>query len=453
MNPRRTRIAAASLLVLASCLFAAAWTQAAGDSHDLPVRAHLPLVANDEPRATTPIPSPATPTPTPSPTATPTATQPPDTTLSFDASRALEIARHLSVDIGERVAGTAGGDEAVAYLQGRFAAAGFTVELMPFGFESRYALASLQAAGQQLTAAPLTGSAGSSVTAPSLFAGHGAASDYAGRDAAGRIVVVDRGVFTFAQKATNAVAAGAAALVIVNNEAGGFSGTLGRAFPIPVVAVPGSARDLLLAEAAAGLALTVSVELPAPTAVNVIARPAPGSRCDLIVGGHYDTTPGSPGGNDNASGVASVVELARVTGPRPGVCFVAFGAEESGLWGSAALADQLAAAQALPAAVINLDVTGNGDDVELVGSASLRGRALQLAAAAGIPARPATLPEGSSSDHASFIEAGIPSILLTSGDYAGIHSPNDTFDRLNPVMLDATGELALALLLDLIEAR
>jgi phosphotransferase system enzyme I (PtsI) len=56
-----------------------------------------------------------------------------------------------------------------------------------------------------------------------------------------------------------------------------------------------------------------------------------GSECRAYIGGHYDSVPAGPGANDNASGTATMLELARVR-PTDGLCVVAFGAEEVGLF-------------------------------------------------------------------------------------------------------------------------
>src|SRR5579885_1570460 len=45
-------------------------------------------------------------------------------------------------------------------------------------------------------------------------------------------------------------------------------------------------------------------------------------RATVLVGAHYDSVPGTPGADDNASGVAALIVAARAIGPRPGVCFV-----------------------------------------------------------------------------------------------------------------------------------
>jgi hypothetical protein len=63
---------------------------------------------------------------------------------------------------------------------------------------------------------------------------------------------------------------------------------------------------------------------------NVVAGPPEPERVRMLVGAHLDTVRGSPGGNDNASGVAVLPEVARLAGSTSldGLALVAFGAEE-----------------------------------------------------------------------------------------------------------------------------
>jgi hypothetical protein len=72
------------------------------------------------------------------------------------------------------------------------------------------------------------------------------------------------------------------------------------------------------------------------TASNLVAeKEGTGSR--IVVGAHYDTVPGSPGADDNASAVAGLLELARLLKESPGrrhISFVAFANEEPPFYGS-----------------------------------------------------------------------------------------------------------------------
>ncbi|WP_186319279.1 M28 family metallopeptidase [Streptomyces sp. SAJ15] len=90
---------------------------------------------------------------------------------------------------------------------------------------------------------------------------------------------------------------------------------------------------------------------------------------EIIVCAHYDcrmedladATARAPGADDNGSGVAAVLEVARLLAPvdlSTTVRFVAFSGEEQGLWGSAAYAAELHAADSDVYRVINLDMVG-----------------------------------------------------------------------------------------------
>lgn len=207
--------------------------------------------------------------------------------------------------------------------------------------------------------------------------------------------------------------------------------------------------------AEAGLELTVTAP-PGDEghALNVLARAANDASCDLLVGGHHDTVPSAPGANDNASGVAHVIELARAMaadGLDEGLCFATFGAEESGLFGSKELVARLGAEGPLPRVMLNLDVTGSGNDVEAIGTARLQQVAVETGAALGISTRAAVLPPNTGSDHSSFQDAGAEVIFLSSGGFARMHSPGDTFEQLEPAVLDRVGRVAFALLTTLYE--
>jgi hypothetical protein len=72
--------------------------------------------------------------------------------------------------------------------------------------------------------------------------------------------------------------------------------------------------------------------------------PLEAPRPKLIVGAHFDAVDGSPGADDNASGIAGLLEAARLAAQAPcreAVTFIAFNAEEYGMLGSKALAASL----------------------------------------------------------------------------------------------------------------
>lgn len=87
----------------------------------------------------------------------------------------------------------------------------------------------------------------------------------------------------------------------------------------------------------------------------------------LLIGAHYDGAPQTPGADDNASGVAALLELARrwsVRAPRRPVWLVAFDQEEEGLLGSRALAQRLRADGQRLHLMVSLEMLGFTSDTQ-----------------------------------------------------------------------------------------
>ena len=371
-----------------------------------------------------------------------------------DGQRALAHTIELSKE--PRVSGTPAEARAATYIAEQFRSSGYTVEVMEFEFDGdRFRAGEVTFDEKTIEALTLAGSPGGAVSAPAVFVGLADEEGIAGRDLTGKMAVAERGVLNFSVKYENVKAAGAVGLVVVNNRPGSFSGNLATGASIPVVGVSQEDGAAVIAAAKAGR--EIGLEAP-PTvgltkALNVIARPAADSRCEILVGGHFDTVPSAPGANDNASGTANVIELARALGADgmdEGICFATFGAEESGLYGSKALVERLRSEDALPRYMVNLDVTGIGTRVEVLGDGPLAQTALALAAEAGIPAVPSRLPANSGSDHQSFLDAGVPTVFFTSGDFSTIHSPADVVADIDVEMLDQIGDVALLVVKDLL---
>jgi Zn-dependent M28 family amino/carboxypeptidase len=178
----------------------------------------------------------------------------------------------------------------------------------------------------------------------------------------------------------------------------------------------------------------------------------------LYIGAHYDSVPDGPGANDNASGSAVLLELARLFSSEsvsPTLTFIAFGAEEPGMVGSKALVQQLDGGDRLSAlGMINLDCVGVGTQLRLAtiwqADRARNERVLRVAQqqAAALGLQPITSIRGNS-DHEPFAVAGIPSVVLfadTGGVACGpdYHQPTDTSDKLDPVLMDQIGQLAEA---------
>lgn len=356
----------------------------------------------------------------------------------------MEHTRALAVDIGERVSGTKSEARAVEYIRSQLETSGYESTIEPFTFEgNRFGSAEVQLANGSVESRPLQGSEGGEVRGRLVFVGYGLEQDVAAVDLRGAIALADRGEILFRDKLDHVERAGATALIVVNRDDEFMPGaTLGRSSSLPVVGVRSSAREALVAAASAGESVTVTADSPETTSVNVLAKPPGTEACLIVVGAHHDTVPGAPGANDNASGVGHILELARTfaaNGLDEGLCFATFGGEESGLFGSQALVTELVSQNALPRVMVNFDVTGLGMPVEAIGDDELVADAIAAGLLVDVEVVRSSLPPNSSSDHASFEEAGVPVLFFTSGEFATIHSAQDGFAALSVESVEAVG--------------
>jgi Zn-dependent M28 family amino/carboxypeptidase len=222
---------------------------------------------------------------------------------------------------------------------------------------------------------------------------------------------------------------------------------------------------------------------------NVIGTRSPRDRqakeAPLIVGAHYDTVVGSPGADDNASGLAVMLEVAdRVRSiplARP-VRFIAFCLEEYDLLGSVAYAAALRAGNQSISGAIILECVGytaesqlappnvpvavppTGDFLAVVGnsaSASLVAAIESSGREAGadlkliplvVPGQGELLPDTRRSDHAAFWQYGYPAVMLT--DTANFrnphyHRPTDLIDTLNFSFMDQVTTIVTAVVIRL----
>jgi len=146
-----------------------------------------------------------------------------------------------------------------------------------------------------------------------------------------------------------------------------------------------------------------------------------------------------PGADDNASGVAVMLELARVfasgEGPPRTIAFVAFAGEEAGLLGSRHYVEHPAFPLEQVMGVINLDTVGRLGDKKLsvlaTGTASewphiFRGASFVT----GVDSR--MIPEAlESSDQKSFIDQGVPAVQIFTEAHVDYHRPGDTADKVD----------------------
>ncbi len=184
----------------------------------------------------------------------------------------------------------------------------------------------------------------------------------------------------------------------------------------------------------------------------------------VVIGAHYDHLGlGWPeareedkgkihyGADDNASGVAVLLELARVLGrelkPERSVIFVAFTGEEAGKRGSRYY---LAKEKKYPAekcmGMINLDTVGRLRDGKLLvlGGSSAREWSHIFRGAGFVTGVEVEMvsEDLDSSDHSSFLQAGIPAVQLFSGPHLDYHRPTDTADKIDAAGLVKVADLS-----------
>jgi hypothetical protein len=218
------------------------------------------------------------------------------------------------------------------------------------------------------------------------------------------------------------------------------------------------------------VAVEVTLEKIDAAAQNVVGfLPAsnPGTKESIVIGAHYDhlglgyfgSEPGQEGkihngADDNASGVAVLLRVARTLSERPerlerNIVFVAFTAEELGLHGSRHYAAHPLFPSEATKAMINLDMVGRmrKNQLTLFGletAEELRSLVSAAAQGLGIETLPAARGVGRS-DHASFYDKNIPVLHVYTGSHEDYHRPSDDWEKLNVEGMEKIGAFVAAL--------
>lgn len=363
---------------------------------------------------------------------------------------------------GNRAAGTPGYQESVAFVRRKMQQFGYQVTTQPFDvniftenappvfqrlspspqtFEPNVDVASMEYSASGDVSARLALAGNIQIPPPSepgATTSGCAAGDF-GPATAGRIALVQRGTCDFVVKARNAEAAGAVGVVIFNEGQAGrtevLNGTLGEVVNIPVLGATFDLGRELYNQAQTG-AVRVRIKVDATITnlrtFNVLAE-LPGARTDrtVVVGAHLDSVAEGPGINDNGSGTAALLAIAKEltaqgVKPRNSVRFAFWGAEESGLLGSEHYVSHLSDAELGRIALnLNFDMLGSPNYARFVydGDGSTFGdtgpagseiieRVFQQHFA-NLPSSPTEFD--GRSDYFAFISAGIPAGGLFSG--------------------------------------
>lgn len=364
-----------------------------------------------------------------------------------------------------RVAGTESEENAVKFIKQQFKSYGYQVEVQPFTFYGYTAphTIELDVEGYNGTFKPasFTYSVSGNVSGELVYGGLGTPDELSSLDLNGKIALIKRGDISFGEKVLNAAAEGAAGVIIFNNASGAMNGTLGEASDdyVPAVAITKAEGDALLAALEAG-ALTASLNIEGArtgenVSHNVIATKKPTNKKKntkeiIVVGAHHDSVAGAPGANDDASGTAMTLELARVFKNLPTdteIRFITFGAEELGLIGSTHYVGTLTDDEiSRTVANFNLDMVGSRDAGDLV-LTTLDGQPnlvtdLARAASTRLNGEPSPIAQGGRSDHVPFAEVGIPAALfIHSPTEPWYHTPEDTIDKISKEKLQDVAEI------------
>ncbi len=247
---------------------------------------------------------------------------------------------------------------------------------------------------------------------------------------------------------------GAAAVIIINKKGDQVPAKRFKKLmrsPVPVVYVS-DAKAAKKLQKKHTVKLSAKVDERFLDAVNIVGGIDNGAESTIVIGAHFDHLgmgdegslhKGEPavhnGADDNASGTAGVIELARWIASRPdkthNYLFVCFSAEEMGLLGSNYFVKNMK----LPAEqinyMINMDMIGRlteekGLAVSGVGTSPVFAEFAEKKGCFDYPIK--TSPGGRGpSDHTSFYNKDIPVLHFFTGTHADYHKPSDDFDHIN----------------------
>jgi hypothetical protein len=432
--------------------------------------------------------------------------------VTFDGARARQhLVYFADVARGGRFTGSAGFEDAARYMADRFREIG----LEPAGeggtFFQRFPVNLVDLAGTPTLSRTGTGArtfthrvdftesvggrAGNGSAEGMLAVVGGGSSgvqdDFAGVDVRGRVALVTGPTVTGYQE--QVFQRGGVGILVVGDASLKYS-YIAQFFAqtLPVLVITEAAANELLAPASrtvndvrdavrqhranplapqSGFAIDTTIRMSVPLtpvhevqATNVVAllrATGPDAARAVLIGGHLDGVGTDPNGtvfpaaNDNASGPAIAIEVARSLAAhksdlRRSVVFVAFSGEEEGYLGSEAYIARMSASpgrlESL-VAMLNLDVIGCCSDTL---EASSESKALQDRVAAAAQRNNVAFRgvSGGGSDQQSFSKRGVPSTLILWGDYI-LHTTADTIDKVDVRHLQRAGDVVAAVALEL----
>jgi aminopeptidase YwaD len=272
------------------------------------------------------------------------------------------------------------------------------------------------------------------------------------------------------EKVRQAADKGATALLVFNDPAQRYNPKLrGQEFPIPVVVLDKTVTEKYFSDETDMLEIKLKTAFTKleRTGRNVIGYLDNGAQQTVILGAHFDhlgygedgnsmvrqANPGlHNGADDNASGTAALIELARLLKKDKSktfnYLFIAFSAEELGLFGSKYFTENATVPLNTVNYMINMDMVGRLNDSS---------KALTIGGYGTSPAWSSTFSSISDtryfnikydssgtgpSDHSSFYRKDIPVLFFFTGLHTDYHKPSDDADKIN-----YTGQLRIVQLI------
>ncbi|MCF2586637.1 M28 family peptidase [Brevibacterium sp. UCMA 11752] len=411
-------------------------------------------------------------------------------------------------DEGFRALGTPGYEESVEYVEQTLEATGaFDVERQAFEVDDQtFGEVAVSVDGEEVEATPASYTEGTEEPLTDLSVALPVDDDYSDLDggqlgcaasdfddsAEGALVLVARGTCSFGEKTQAATDAGAAAVILYNNDTSApdeaLNATLGERVEngAPTVGVSynvgndlltkiegASEEEPLLAD------FTLETEYTTSTTWNVVAETKAGDHDNVqMFGAHLDGVREGPGANDNGSGSAALLASAEALAKQPteadnAIRFGWWAAEEVGLVGSTHYVESLGDAElAKVKSYMNFDMIGS--DNYIVGTLDSDGSDVPIPDGVNVPEGSAELEKiftdyfadndqpnvgtdfSGRSDYQAFIDNGIPASGLFSGadgtkteqeaEWFGgtvgdkhdtnYHQPTDTIENVSQQSLD-----------------
>jgi len=254
----------------------------------------------------------------------------------------------------------------------------------------------------------------------------------------------------------SAIEKGASAVILITSnstELGPPQKLSENTIPLSIPCIYADKKAVKLIKAATNLKAELEVNVKrakSKTAYNIGGYINNNAKFTVVIGAHYDhlgyttTSTGKKivnnGADDNASGTAAMIELARyfsdTTKERYNLVFLAFSAEEKGLYGSQYFVESNAIDLSKVAFMMNCDMVGRLDSVKKkviiysIGSSPVWKKILASTDSASLKIDAKEAAE-SGSDHYSFYEKNIPDVFFFTDLHADYHKPTDDSWKIN----------------------